>query len=296
MSRSAPTTMDELRAARERSVFLRFTAAALGGVAAIAWIGGTVDLGDFVSSRRAENLVRFLTVDAVPPAVADAARGEKLAAFWSWSTGRIGERYLSAAAATLAVAVAAAILAALFGALLSPITARSVVGTTSSARRSLSKITRFGCLLLRAVPEYMLAFLLGALLPSAAWACVLALAIHNGGILGRLYGETIENADQRAARAWFQSGAPRTTSTVGALFPAVLPRFLTYFFYRLETCVRESTVLGMLGFVSLGHWIVQARAAGHYDDMLLAFAMGAFIVLTADLASWLARRAVRDAS
>ncbi len=289
-------TASELRSKRERSAFLRITALALAGIAALAWFGGTIDWNDLMSSRRGDNLVRFVTVDAVPPAVRDAASGEKLGAFFSWASGRIGDRYLAAAGATLAVAVVAAILAALFGALLAPFTARSIVGVSSTPRRVVSQAARFLCVLLRAIPEYMLAFLLGALLPSAAWACVLALAIHNGGILGRLYGETLENSDQRAARAWFQSGAPRSTATVGALFPAVLPRFLTYFFYRLETCVRESTVLGMLGFVSLGHWIVQARAAGHYDDMLLAFAMGAFIVLTADLASWLARRAVRNAS
>ena len=298
MSLASPTssTTAQLRAHRERSVFLRVTALALAAIAAFAWLGDTIDWGDLWSSRRGNNLVRFLTVDAVPPAVRDAAEGTKISAFFSWASGRIGDRYLAAAGATLAVAVIAAILAALFGAALAPLTARSIVGASSPLRRIVSGVARFVCVLLRAIPEYMLAFLLGAWLPSAAWACVLALAIHNGGILGRLYGETLENSDQRAARAWFQSGAPRTTATLGALFPAVLPRFLTYFFYRLETCVRESTVLGMLGFVSLGHWIVQARAAGHYDDMLLAFAMGAFIVLTADLASWLARRAVRNAS
>ncbi len=290
------STIEQLRASRERSPFLVVTAVLLFLVAAVAWMGPTFDLGDFASSRRADNLVRFLTVDAVPPVVRDAPSGEKLGAAFSWAAERLRSRYLAAAAATLAVAVVAAILAALFGAALAPFTARSIVGEASLPRRIVSRLSRFVCVLLRAIPEYMLAFLLGALLPSAAWACVLALAIHNGGILGRLYGETLENSDQRAAHAWFHSGAPRSTATVGALFPAVLPRFLTYFFYRLETCVRESTVLGMLGFVSLGHWIVQARAAGHYDDMLLAFAMGAFIVLTADLASWFARRAVRDAS
>lgn len=289
-------SVEELRSARQRSGFLAWTALALGAIAAAAWLGGTVDARDFISSRRADNLVRFLNVDAVPPAVRDAPAGGKLGAALSWAVEGLEARYLAAAAATLAVAVVAAILAALFGAVLAPFTARSLTAAQSLPRRVVSQLARVLCVLLRAIPEYMLAFLLGALLPSAAWACVLALAIHNAGILGRLYGETLENADQRAAEAWLSSGAPRPAATIGALFPAVLPRFLTYFFYRLETCVRESTVLGMLGFVSLGHWIVQARATGHYDEMLLAFAMGALIVLGADLASWFARRAVRNAS
>lgn len=285
-----------LRRERERSPFLRWTGALLLAAAVFAWAGGTVDATDLLQSRRAENLVRFLTVDAVPTEVRNATAGSKLDAFRDWAGEAIRERYLTAAAATLAVAVVAAILAAAAGACLAPFTARSLFRAVSPARRLSSGLARLVCVVCRAVPEYMLAFLLGALLPSAAWACVLALAIHNGGILGRLYGETLENADLRAAQAWHLSGSSRSAATVGALFPAVLPRFLTYFFYRLETCVRESTVLGMLGFVSLGHWIVQARAAGHYDEMLLAFGMGALIVLSSDLASWVARRAVRDAS
>lgn len=288
--------IERLRRTRERSPFLRWTAAALAGIAFLAWVGGTIDATDLFQSRRADNLVRFLTVDAVPPDVRDAPPGEKIGALWHWVVELVTSRYLGAAAATLALAVVAAILAAIAGACLAPLTACSRPGESSRSRRVISGLARLLCVVGRAMPEYMLAFLLGAMLPSAAWAAVLALAIHNGGILGRLYGETIENADQRAARAWLLSGASRSAATVGALFPEVLPRFLTYFFYRLETCVRESTVLGMLGFVSLGHWIVQARAAGHYDEMLLAFSMGAAIVLGADLASWIARRAVRDAS
>ena len=63
---------------------------------------------------------------------------------------------------------------------------------------------------------------------------------------------------------------------------------------NLETCVREATVLGMLGVVSLGYWIQDARAKQYYDEMILLVAVGAAIVLVADLASALARRYVRD--
>ncbi|MEM8709507.1 MAG: ABC transporter permease subunit [Planctomycetota bacterium] len=287
--------IETLKAARETRPFLRLTALILALLAAFAWLSGAIDASDFFDERRRANLVRFFTLDAVPPSVADAPEGMRFGAWVSWTRERIADRYLNAAAATLAVAVAAASLAALFGALMAPLTARSVGGRTTRLRTAVSTVMRLFCVIFRAVPEYMLAFLLGALVPSAAWACVLALAIHNGGILGRLYGETLENADHRPVAAWRGAGAAPLAATVGGLFPSVLPRLLTYYFYRLETCVRESTVLGMLGFVSLGHWIVQERAAGRYEEMLLAFAMGALLVLAADLASWVARRVVREA-
>ena len=55
--------------------------------------------------------------------------------------------------------------------------------------------------------------------------------------------------------------------------------FEDFFFVRFETCVRESTVVGILGFVSLGHWIVKARDEGHYDEFVLL--VGLFWVILA---------------
>jgi ABC-type phosphate/phosphonate transport system permease subunit len=59
--------------------------------------------------------------------------------------------------------------------------------------------------------------------------------------------------------------------------------------------VREATVLGMLGVVSLGYWIQDARARQFHDEMLLLVALGAVIVLIADILSQLARSWVRRA-
>ena len=52
----------------------------------------------------------------------------------------------------------------------------------------------------------------------------------------------------------------------------------------------------MLGIVSLGYWIQDARARQQYDTMLLLVLIGAALVLAGDLASTLARRWVRSAT
>ena len=70
-------------------------------------------------------------------------------------------------------------------------------------------------------------------------------------------------------------------------------RFLLFFFYRWETCVREATVLGMLGISSLGFWIQDARARNHYDDMFFLILLGGLLVLIGDLVSAAAREWVR---
>ena len=77
--------------------------------------------------------------------------------------------------------------------------------------------------------------------------------------------------------------------------PAAIPRAVLFFFYRWETCVREATVLGMLGIVSLGCFIMDSRARNHYDEMIFFVLLGALIVIVGDVVSALARRAVRRA-
>ncbi|MEO1367496.1 MAG: hypothetical protein AAFX50_10000, partial [Acidobacteriota bacterium] len=80
-----------------------------------------------------------------------------------------------------------------------------------------------------------------------------------------------------------------------AILPASVGRFLLFFFYRWETCVREATVLGMLGIASLGFWILEARARNFYDEMFFFVLLGALLVLIGDVVSALSREAVRRA-
>jgi len=148
----------------------------------------------------------------------------------------------------------------------------------------------------RAVPEYIWAFLLLILLGANAWPAVLALAIHNAGILGKLASEVIEDLDHAPLAALRASGASRSQIAVTAIAPLVFNRTLLFFFYRWETCVRDATILGLLGIVSLGYWIQDARARNHYDEMFLLILIGAALVMISDIVSAIARESVRRSS
>ena len=134
------------------------------------------------------------------------------------------------------------------------------------------------------------------MLGANAWPAVLALALHNAGILGRLGAEVVENLPPEPLRGLRALGARRSRVALVGILPAAVPRFLLYFFYRWETCVREATVLGMLGIVSLGYWIDDARHRFRYDELVLWILVGSAIVLLGDLLSLLARSVVRRAS
>ncbi len=291
--------------ARPRSRTVRASAVVLALLAAWAWLGGEIQVADLLTARRAENLQRFLREDLTPFPL----RGQPfelsayLAFAWELCTGR----GLHAVLATLAISVLAIVAAGLAALPLSFLAARTLATATpfepdtrrtrrpaaAQAWRALCAATRGALVLLRAIPEYVWAFLLLAMLGPSAWPAVLALAIHNAGILGKLGAETVENLDARPLRALRGLGASRGQLATGAVLPLSLPRFLLYLFYRFETCVREATVLGMLGVVSLGYWIQDARAKQFYDEVFVYAALGALLVLFADLASALARATLR---
>ncbi len=161
------------------------------------------------------------------------------------------------------------------------------------AWKFLGIFSRLIFLVSRGIPEYILAYLLIGLLGVSAWPLVLALAIHNFGILGRLWGEVIENQPPPAARQLMHSGASRLQCYLHSHFPESFNRFMLYLFYRWETCIREATILGMLGVVSLGYHIQLARNFYRaYDEMVFYVLLGAVVIFIGDITSFFLRRSL----
>lgn len=279
----------------------------LGAVAVVlAWSRPALWPGHFFDGRRLANLQRFLGELRPYPL---QGRDVDLAVAWSWAADLLSTRGWQAATTTLALSVVAIVVAWVGSLPFTFLASRSLATPqpfandprpASTTRRWLWRLgvglSRGVLILLRSLPEYLWAFLLLAILGPSPWGIILALAIHNLGSLGRLNAEVVENLEARVPAALRTLGASRAQITVAGIVPLALPRWLLYVFYRWETCVREATVLGMLGIVSLGYWIVDARARNHYDEMFFYVLLGAALVLLGDLASAVARAFVRRAS
>ena len=154
-------------------------------------------------------------------------------------------------------------------------------------------MTRMGALAMRSVPEYILAFLLLQIFGPTVWPLVLALAVHNSGILMRLGSEVVDNRVNGGAEVMMAGGGRRGAADAAALLPESFNRFLLFLFYRWETCIREATVLGMLGVLSLGSFIDEANTRLFFDDMVFYVLLGAALVFAGDVASDLVRRKLR---
>lgn len=295
----------ELWRGRERSALLRWSGLGMLALVAVSWLGGGFGAQGFLAPQRMANLERFLHELRPYPLQGRAWDG---GVALHWALDLLRSRGLAAAGVTLAMAVAAIALAALLGTVLGLPAARSLATPAPflppsrapgrGARLAWGALragTRMVLILCRSIPEYVWAFLFLALLGPSAWPAVLALGVHNAGILGKLGAEVVENLDRGPLGALRGLGATRAQLVSTGVFPLSVSRLLLYFFYRWETCVREATVLGLLGIVSLGYWIQDARARNQVDVMGFYILLGAALVLLGDLVSGLIRAWLRRA-
>ncbi|MEO1857895.1 MAG: ABC transporter permease subunit, partial [Rubritalea sp.] len=199
---------------------------------------------------------------------------------------------------TMLIASSALLLAAVFGYLLVPFASRNIAtftpfssfnGRPSQFKKWLWSTIGFCVrtlfLVTRSIPEYIIAFLLIGILGAHAWPLVIALAIHNFGILGRLWSEVSENHHDNVARQQVVSGGSRLQAYICGILPTSFNRQLLFIFYRWETCVRESTILGMLSISSLGYYISIESSFLHYDRMHFYILLGTAVIFISDLVS-----------
>lgn len=303
MSEATPREkrIEQLKRERPRHWFLRGSGLIILAVTAWAWISSQPLLGRLSAERRWKNFNNFVE-ELIPSPVQKS--GE-----WSdalpWAAQLMEEGGFEALLITLGIATTAIILASAVLFPFLPLASRylsrtDVLGLPGGKPGRFEKVfwsisgpvVRFGFIVSRAIPEYLLAFLLLSLLGLQVWPLVLALAIHNFGILGRLWGEVIENADSSAAAQRIAAGASRYQVFTSTLFPAVFNRFLIYFFYRWETCVKDATVLGMLGLLTLGKLIALSKGF-FWDEMFFYILIGASVIVVGDLLSSYIRTRLR---
>ncbi len=84
---------------------------------------------------------------------------------------------------------------------------------------------------------------------------VLAVVAYTTTSLAKLYGEAVEGIDPGPVDAITATGATRLQILRFGVLPQVLPLFLSYVLYRLETNIRAATVLGFVGAGGVGFYL-----------------------------------------
>ena len=84
---------------------------------------------------------------------------------------------------------------------------------------------------------------------------VLAVVAYTTTSLAKLYSEAIEGIEPGPVDAIRATGATRLQIVRFGVLPQVLPLFLSYVLYRLETNIRAATVLGFVGAGGIGFYL-----------------------------------------
>lgn len=108
---------------------------------------------------------------------------------------------------------------------------------------------------LRTIPELVWALIFVFVVGLGPFPGVLALGIHTGGVLGKLFSEVLENAELRPVEALQSTGAGRLQLLFYGLLPQALPQLLSYTLYRWEVNIRAAAILGFVGAGGLGQKI-----------------------------------------
>ncbi len=143
---------------------------------------------------------------------------------------------------------------------------------------------------LRGVPELVWALLFVRVFGLGAAAGVLALGITYGGMLGKVYGEILESADARPARALLEAGSGRLAALCYGLLPTAAQELVSYTVYRWECAVRASVVMGFVGAGGLGQLMDQSMKMLNGGEAATILATFLALVVAADALSEHLRR------
>jgi len=133
--------------------------------------------------------------------------------------------------------------------------------------------------ILRTIPEMVWALIFVFLVGLGPFPGVLALGVHTGGVLGKLFGEVLEDVDSQPIESLQSTGASRLQILFYSILPQVLPQFVSYTLYRWEVNIRVAAVLGLVGAGGLGQRIHIAISL-FLENQLLTLILAIYILVT----------------
>lgn len=137
----------------------------------------------------------------------------------------------------------------------------------------------------RAINELVFAVLFVVAVGLGPFAGVMALFVHNLGIVSKLFSEAVEAIDPRPVEGIRATGAGRLQEIVYGVVPQVVPLWISYSLYRFETNVRSATVLGIVGAGGIGQILFESIRGFYYAETAAIIMIVVATVTLVDLLS-----------
>jgi phosphonate transport system permease protein len=157
---------------------------------------------------------------------------------------------------------------------------RSLLGRC--ARGFVYYSTRLALNVLRSIPELVWALMCILVVGLGQFGGTLAVGLHTGGVLGKLYAETLEEVPARPVEALRATGARPLQILLWGIWPQARPTLVSYTVLRWEMNLRVSTILGLVGGGGLGQAIYNNIQLGFYSRITTIVAIIYILVITTD--------------
>lgn len=220
----------------------------------------------------------FVTVWQHVPAV--------VASFWPPSFGNYPpETMFGAMLETVQIALAAAALTIIASIVVGSFAARNV-----APNGGVRSTFRFLLVVIRGVPEIILAIVLIVITGLGPQAGALALAFGGIGLLGKLIADSFEEVAAGPERALRATGATRFQVYSSATLPQGRRALIGHSFYLLDTNIRAATILGVVGGGGVGYYLLNASQGSRYQTVGAIVLMILVTVLIVEgVAMWMRR-------
>ena len=123
-----------------------------------------------------------------------------------------------------------------------------------------------------------------------ALAGMLALIVASLGFLSKLVAEAVEEMSMQQVEAVRATGAPFLSLVIMGVLPQVMPRFIGFSAYQLDSNLRNSALVGLVGGGGIGATLFTAFQRFDYDFVLtIVLAIIAIVMVGEILSGWMRR-------
>ncbi len=144
--------------------------------------------------------------------------------------------------------------------------------------------------IVRTLPTLVIASISALMFGLGTFAGTVAISIFTFGIVSKMLYESIETVDMGAFEAVEALGATKFRAFWSAVFPQVLPTYLSHCLYSFEINIRAASILGYVGAGGLGILINDRVGFRDYEGLGMVLITLFVVVLVIDNTSQYLRR------
>lgn len=181
-----------------------------------------------------------------------------------------------------------AILASVFGTLISlPL---GIAAARNLSPAPIAWAARGAIAVFRTLHPVVIAILFVKAVGFGALAGTLALTVASVGFVSKLVAEAVEEMSMAQIEAVRATGASFLAVVVMGLFPQIMPRFIGFTAYELDSNLRNSALVGIVGGGGIGAPLFTAFQRFDYDFVLtIVLAIIAIVMVGEIVSGWMRR-------